>query len=83
MSKVNPKGGIIAVGFQDGVVRIIELYNPKGLPVIAGRENVGDAALRLKQAFKPHVSVVTALAYERNGEVLATGVCIDFSVNTC
>ncbi|KAG8136767.1 hypothetical protein E2320_005324 [Naja naja] len=70
---VNPKGGIIAVGFQDGIVRIIELYNPKGLPVIAGRENVGDAALRLKQAFKPHVSVVTALAYERNGEVLATG----------
>uniref|UniRef100_A0A8C6VRT2 Cilia- and flagella-associated protein 44 n=1 Tax=Naja naja TaxID=35670 RepID=A0A8C6VRT2_NAJNA len=64
---------IIAVGFQDGIVRIIELYNPKGLPVIAGRENVGDAALRLKQAFKPHVSVVTALAYERNGEVLATG----------
>ncbi|KAM6447444.1 cilia- and flagella-associated protein 44 isoform 1-T1 [Liasis olivaceus] len=70
---VNPKGGIIAVGFQDGVVRIIELYNPKGLPVIAGRENVGDAALRLKQAFKPHVSVVTALAYECNGEMLATG----------
>ncbi|KAM3837851.1 cilia- and flagella-associated protein 44 [Vipera latastei] len=70
---VNPKGGIIAVGFQDGVVRIIELYNPKGLPVIAGRENAGDAVLRLKQAFKPHVSVVTALAYERNGEILATG----------
>ncbi|XP_070606132.1 cilia- and flagella-associated protein 44 isoform X2 [Erythrolamprus reginae] len=70
---VNPKGGIIAIGFQDGIIRIIELYNPKGLPVIAGRENVGDAALRLKQAFKPHVSVVTALAYERNGEILATG----------
>ncbi|XP_062982990.1 cilia- and flagella-associated protein 44 [Elgaria multicarinata webbii] len=69
----NPKGGIIAAGFQDGVVRIIELYNPKGLPVVAGRETVADAALRLKQAFKPHTSVVTALAYERNGEVLATG----------
>ncbi|XP_054829046.1 cilia- and flagella-associated protein 44 isoform X2 [Eublepharis macularius] len=70
---VNPKGGLIAVGFQDGVVRIIELYNPKGLPVIAGRNNVGDAAMRLKHAFKPHTATVTALAYERNGEVFATG----------
>uniref|UniRef100_A0A8D2LTQ5 Cilia- and flagella-associated protein 44 n=1 Tax=Varanus komodoensis TaxID=61221 RepID=A0A8D2LTQ5_VARKO len=70
---VNPKGGVIAAGFQDGVVRIIELYNPKGLPVVAGRETVADAALRLKQAFKPHTNVVTALAYERDGEMLATG----------
>uniref|UniRef100_A0ABM5FX06 Cilia- and flagella-associated protein 44 isoform X6 n=1 Tax=Pogona vitticeps TaxID=103695 RepID=A0ABM5FX06_9SAUR len=69
----NPKGGVIAVGFQDGVVRIIELYNPKGLPVVSGRDNVSDAAMRLKQAFKPHTTVVSALAYERNGEVLATG----------
>uniref|UniRef100_A0A8D0BIS8 Uncharacterized protein n=1 Tax=Salvator merianae TaxID=96440 RepID=A0A8D0BIS8_SALMN len=70
---VNPKGGIIAVGFQDGVVRLIELYNPKGLPVVSGREYTADATLRLKQAFKPHTTVVTSLAYERNGEILATG----------
>ncbi|XP_077198104.1 cilia- and flagella-associated protein 44 isoform X2 [Paroedura picta] len=70
---VNPKGGLIAVGFQDGVVRIIELYNPKGLPIVAGRNNIGDAAMRLKQAFKPHTSTVTSLAYERNGEIFATG----------
>ncbi|XP_060090627.1 cilia- and flagella-associated protein 44 [Heteronotia binoei] len=70
---VNPKGGLIAVGFQDGVVRIIELYNPKGLPVVAGRNNIGDAAMRLKHAFKPHTATVTALAYERNGELFATG----------
>ncbi|KAJ6662253.1 hypothetical protein lerEdw1_012416 [Lerista edwardsae] len=70
---VNPKGGIIAVGFQDGVVRIVELYNPKGLPVVAGRDHVGNAAMRLKQAFKPHTTTVTALAYERNGELFATG----------
>ncbi|XP_060626745.2 cilia- and flagella-associated protein 44 [Anolis sagrei] len=69
----NPKGGIIVVGFQDGVVRIIELYNPKGLPIVASQENLADAALRLKQAFKPHTSAVTALAYERHGEILATG----------
>nr|XP_048673682.1 cilia- and flagella-associated protein 44 isoform X2 [Caretta caretta] len=70
---VNPKGGLIAVGFEDGVVRIIEVYDPRGLAIVAGRTNVGNAEMRLKQAFKPHTAAVTALAYERNGEVLATG----------
>ncbi|XP_034645238.1 cilia- and flagella-associated protein 44 [Trachemys scripta elegans] len=70
---VNPKGGLIAVGFEDGVVRIIELYDPRGLAIVAGRTNVGNAEMRLKQAFKPHTAAVTALAYERNGEVIATG----------
>ncbi|XP_074830119.1 cilia- and flagella-associated protein 44 isoform X4 [Natator depressus] len=70
---VNPKGGLIAVGFEDGVVRIIEVYDPRGLAIVAGWTNVGNAEMRLKQAFKPHTAAVTALAYERNGEVLATG----------
>ncbi|KAM6381907.1 LOW QUALITY PROTEIN: cilia- and flagella-associated protein 44 [Alca torda] len=70
---VNPKGGLIAVGFEDGVVRIIEVYDPKGLPVLAGRTNTENAKINLKQAFKPHATAVTALAYERNGDVLATG----------
>ncbi|XP_026513175.1 cilia- and flagella-associated protein 44 [Terrapene carolina triunguis] len=70
---VNPKGGLIAVGFEDGVVRIIEVYDPRGLAIVAGRTNVGNAEMRLKQAFKPHTAAVTALAYERNGEVIATG----------
>ncbi|KFQ82177.1 WD repeat-containing protein 52, partial [Phaethon lepturus] len=70
---VNPKGGLIAVGFEDGVVRIIEVYDPKGLPVLAGQTNTENAKINLKQAFKPHASAVTALAYERNGDVFATG----------
>nr|XP_025949781.1 cilia- and flagella-associated protein 44 isoform X3 [Dromaius novaehollandiae] len=70
---VNPKGGLIAVGFEDGVVRIIEVYDPKGLAIVAGRTNTGKAEMNLKQAFKPHTTAVTALAYERNGDVLATG----------
>nr|XP_034970286.1 cilia- and flagella-associated protein 44 isoform X2 [Zootoca vivipara] len=70
---VNPKKGIMVVGFQDGVVRVIELFDPKGLPVVSGRDKGAPAALRLKQAFKPHTTIVTALAYERNGELLATG----------
>ncbi|XP_038610697.1 cilia- and flagella-associated protein 44 isoform X3 [Tachyglossus aculeatus] len=70
---VNPKGGIIAVGFEDGVVRIVELFDPKGLAVFAGRGKVGEAEMRLMQAFKPHTAPVTALAYQRNGEILASG----------
>ncbi|XP_054683235.1 cilia- and flagella-associated protein 44 [Grus americana] len=70
---VNPKGGLIAAGFEDGVVRIIEVYDPKGLPVLAGQTNTENAEINLKQAFKPHATAVTALAYERNGDVLATG----------
>uniref|UniRef100_A0A8C0BKU2 Cilia and flagella associated protein 44 n=1 Tax=Buteo japonicus TaxID=224669 RepID=A0A8C0BKU2_9AVES len=70
---VNPKGGLIAVGFEDGVVRIIEVYDPKGLPVLAGQKNTENAKINLKHVFKPHATAVTALAYERNGDVLATG----------
>ncbi|XP_072192974.1 cilia- and flagella-associated protein 44 [Excalfactoria chinensis] len=70
---VNPIGSLIAVGFEDGVVRIIEVYDPKGLPALAGRPKIGNVDINLKQAFKPHTSAVTALAYERNGDILATG----------
>uniref|UniRef100_A0A803Y6J2 Cilia- and flagella-associated protein 44 n=1 Tax=Meleagris gallopavo TaxID=9103 RepID=A0A803Y6J2_MELGA len=70
---VNPKGSLIAVGFEDGVVRIIEVYDPKGLPTLAERPNISNAEINLKQAFKPHTAAVTALAYERNGDVFATG----------
>uniref|UniRef100_A0A8C2YF38 Cilia- and flagella-associated protein 44 n=1 Tax=Coturnix japonica TaxID=93934 RepID=A0A8C2YF38_COTJA len=70
---VNPTGSLIAVGFKDGVVRIIEVYDPKGLPPLAGRPKTGNAEINLKQAFKPHTTAVTALAYEQNGDVLATG----------
>ncbi|XP_052014912.1 cilia- and flagella-associated protein 44 [Apodemus sylvaticus] len=63
----------IVVGFQDGVVRILELFDPKGLTVFAGRKKVLDAELQLKYVFKPHTEEVTALAYERDGEILATG----------
>lgn len=73
--KVNPEGGLIAVGFEDGVVRIIEVYNPKLLP---GHEEQASASpeINLKQVFKPHAAAVTALAYERKGDVFATGVCV-------
>lgn len=63
------------MGFEDGVVRIIEVYDPKLLP---GNEEQDSeiAEINLKQVFKPHAAAVTALAYEPKGNVFATGVCI-------
>uniref|UniRef100_A0A803J8E9 Cilia- and flagella-associated protein 44 n=1 Tax=Xenopus tropicalis TaxID=8364 RepID=A0A803J8E9_XENTR len=70
---VNPKGGLFAVGFDDGVVRILEVHSSLGSRIVAGRPGKQEAELNLKQAFKPHRAPVTALTYERNGEILATG----------
>lgn len=69
------------MGFHDGVIRVLEIYNPQDLARVAGRTQVGDAELRLKQALKPHTEDVTAIAYEHNGDILATGVsCIQINV---
>ncbi|XP_040195062.1 cilia- and flagella-associated protein 44 [Rana temporaria] len=70
---VNPKGGLFVAGFQDGVIRILEVYNSSEMKLLAGRSGTQDAAISLKHAFKPHEAPVTCLAYERNGEILATG----------
>ncbi|XP_028296813.1 cilia- and flagella-associated protein 44-like isoform X2 [Gouania willdenowi] len=61
------------LGFEDGVVRLLELYRPQSLYAVSRSSCEEDGKLRLKQAFKPHSESVTALAYERNGEILATG----------
>ncbi|XP_077441864.1 cilia- and flagella-associated protein 44-like isoform X2 [Vanacampus margaritifer] len=68
---VTQTGSLLVTGFEDGVVRLLELYDPSGLQIVT-RQNV-EAQLRLKQAFKPHNAAVTTVAYERNGTVLATG----------
>ncbi|XP_068925975.1 cilia- and flagella-associated protein 44 [Petaurus breviceps papuanus] len=70
---VSYRGGLLIAGFEDGVIRILELFDPKGLIIFAGRRKVKAAQLRLKQALKPHTAAVTSIAYEQNGEVLATG----------
>ncbi|XP_041825763.1 cilia- and flagella-associated protein 44 isoform X2 [Melanotaenia boesemani] len=72
-SLVNQSGGLLVAGFEDGVVRLLELYNPQSLHVDTGPSPEGNANLCLKKAFKPHNAPVTAVAYERNGEILATG----------
>ncbi|XP_051991128.1 cilia- and flagella-associated protein 44 [Xyrauchen texanus] len=70
---VNSAGALLVVGFNDGVVRLLELYNPRSLNAVAGRSQLGDAELRLRQALKPHNAPVTAIAYERTGKIMATG----------
>lgn len=72
--QVDKSGGLLVTGFEDGVVRLLELYDPQKLHVSTGHKPKGDATLRLKQALKPHNAPVTALAYEPNGDILATGV---------
>uniref|UniRef100_A0A8C0V3G2 Cilia- and flagella-associated protein 44 n=1 Tax=Cyanistes caeruleus TaxID=156563 RepID=A0A8C0V3G2_CYACU len=63
---------LIAVGFEDGVVRLIEVYDPKLLPG-HGEQASESVEINLKQVFKPHAAAVTALAYEQKGDVFATG----------
>ncbi|XP_057675267.1 cilia- and flagella-associated protein 44-like isoform X1 [Corythoichthys intestinalis] len=65
---VNYSGGLLVTGFEDGVVRLLELFDSTGL-----HNNKGDTRIRLKQAFKPHNGPVTSIAYERDGKILATG----------
>lgn len=72
------RGGFLATGFEDGVVRLLELYDPRKLNVVTGPRPKGDARLRLKQAFKPHVGPITAVAYDRDADMLATGVRMIF-----
>ncbi|XP_055965110.1 cilia- and flagella-associated protein 44 [Sorex fumeus] len=66
-------GAHIIIGFEDGVVRILEVYDPKELQLFSGRKKIANAELRLKRAMKPHTDRVTALAFEREGDILATG----------
>ncbi|KAM9820225.1 LOW QUALITY PROTEIN: cilia- and flagella-associated protein 44 [Neosynchiropus ocellatus] len=66
----NQHGAALLTGFEDGVIRLLELFRDE---YGSGRSNGMEAKLRLRQAFKPHNAPVTAVAYERNGAMLATG----------
>ncbi|XP_062376877.1 cilia- and flagella-associated protein 44 [Sardina pilchardus] len=67
---VHRSHGLLAVGFKDGVVRLLEIFNPRSLH---SATTAGEVELFLRQALKPHDAPVTAIAYERNGEIMATG----------
>ncbi|XP_077985504.1 cilia- and flagella-associated protein 44-like isoform X2 [Glandiceps talaboti] len=68
---IDPKGSTILVGFEDGVVRVLNVY----------KKDAGDkrqtqdtsAQILLKQVFKPHSKKVKAMVVDSKGEILATG----------
>ncbi|XP_036376519.1 cilia- and flagella-associated protein 44 [Megalops cyprinoides] len=70
---VSTQGAVLAVGFSDGVLRLLELYRSLGLEEEVGLTPSREAELRLKQALKPHNAPVTAIAFKHSGELLATG----------
>ncbi|XP_060756826.1 cilia- and flagella-associated protein 44-like [Neoarius graeffei] len=61
---------LLVVGFEDGVVRLLELSKPQSLYAIS-ESNLSE--LCLKQAFKPHDASVTAISYKHDGQIMATG----------
>ena len=68
---MDPKGATIIVGFDDGVVRVLNFSKKE-----ADKKTKETSVLTLAQALKPHIGKVTSLALDSRGELLATGVCI-------
>ena len=72
--RVDPTGHTIAVGFADGVVRVL-VRVPRSRGSSPGRSKNGpdeNGILRRAQTLKPHDSSVVAVAYSPNGELLVT-----------
>lgn len=74
---VDPAGHTVAVGFADGVVRVL-VRDPRGDgaggdAARAGGGSVdGEGSLRRAQTLKPHDGAVVSVAYSPNGKLLAT-----------
>ncbi|KAL4229263.1 hypothetical protein ACF0H5_012303 [Mactra antiquata] len=68
---IDPKGGSVIVGFEDGVVRSL------GITKIGEdstrKKKHHECSVELLQAFKPHSKAVTSLAIDAHGDVLASG----------
>lgn len=67
--RVDPAGQTVAVGFSDGVVRVL-VRNRRGSSSQADGE--GEGTLRRAQTLKPHDSSVVALSYSPDGNMLAS-----------
>lgn len=78
--QVDPKGGSVVVGFNDGVVRILGVS--KLLDESSRKKKHHECSLQLLQAFKPHSQAVTSIAVDIKGEVMASGVRFRSSLQT-
>ncbi|CAH8582329.1 unnamed protein product [Schistosoma rodhaini] len=68
--QVDPKGKILIVGHQDGVLRVIKFgENPEELT----KRTKQFALLDLGQAIKPHTSAITSMIYSPSGKLFITG----------
>ena len=65
------------VGFEDGVVRVLN-FQKKEVVDVHGRKQKDQSELFLKQAIKPHNQKVVSMAVDSKGEILATGVSCVF-----
>ncbi|XP_053372820.1 cilia- and flagella-associated protein 44-like [Mercenaria mercenaria] len=74
---IDPKGGSVIVGFEDGVVRSLSVGRID--EESTRRKKHHECSMELLQAFKPHSKAVTSLAMDARGEILASG-SVDGSV---
>ena len=70
--QIDPKGGTVYVGFNDGVVRVLQISKHHEQQI--KKKHHHECSLELLQAFKPHSADVTSMAIDSKGEILATGV---------
>ncbi|CAH8561841.1 unnamed protein product [Heterobilharzia americana] len=68
--QVDPKGKLLVVGHQDGVLRVLKFgKNPEELT----RRTKSSALLDLGQALKPHKMAITSMIYSPSGKMFITG----------
>lgn len=70
LSKVDPEGGTLAVGFSDGVVRFLKL--------VPSNNSQQQFDLVLVEAFKPHTKPIRSISVDSKSSILATGVSLKY-----
>jgi len=71
--QVDPKCSLIFAGFDDGVLRLLTVQKTEGVDQY-GRRTADKSELVLSQVLKPHKGLISAIAIDSHGELLATGV---------
>lgn len=72
--QVDAKGATILAGFEDGVMRVLNLQQKQSDDEYGRKQKEEQNELFLRLACKPHSKRVTCIAVDSKGEILATGV---------